>query len=72
MLKLLEKMTEEKNNETVAPTDKLIQVKLPGDMVKIFDDIKEIRSTKFESLSNVQITIDAVKKYHEILTGENA
>lgn len=62
-------MTEEKNNQEPG---KLIQVKLPSDMDKIFADIKAIRSKKFEPLSNVQITIDAVKKYHEILTGKSA
>ena len=62
-------MTEEKNNHEPG---KLIQVKLPSDMDKIFADIKAIRSKKFEPLSNVQITIDAVKKYHEILTGKSA
>ena len=62
-------MAEEKNN---IQKDKLIQVKLPADMYGIFADIKAIRSKNFESLSNVQITIDAVKKYHEILTGKSS
>ncbi len=45
--------------------DKLIQVKLPSEMNKLFDEIKVVRAANFEPLTNLSIVIDAVKEYHK-------
>ncbi len=44
---------------------KLIQVKLPGEMGKLFDDLKEVRNKNCEPTSYLSIVIDAVKAYHQ-------
>lgn len=45
--------------------DKIIQIKLPGEMSQLFDDIKEVRTKNFENTTNQQIVIDAIKAYHQ-------
>lgn len=61
-------MSSQENTEKIP---KSIQVKLPCEMNSIFAEIKEKRSKNFESLSNTQIVIDAIKKYHATITSKN-
>ncbi|WP_217653120.1 hypothetical protein [Fibrobacter sp. UWH9] len=44
---------------------KTIQVKLPGEIGKLFDDLKEVRNKNFEPTSYTSIVMDAVKAYHQ-------
>lgn len=42
-----------------------IQVKIPGEMSPLFEDLREVRSANFEPTSNLSIVIDAVKSFHK-------
>lgn len=42
-----------------------IQVKLPVEMTPLVEEIKQVRSEKFEPKSNKAIVIDAIKNYHK-------
>lgn len=42
-----------------------IQVKLPPEMENLFNELKIVRASYFEPLSNTAIVIDAVKEYHK-------
>lgn len=46
----------------------IIQIKLPTDMNKLFDDLKEIRAKNFEPTTYLSIVCDAVKAYHKSKT----
>lgn len=51
----------EKKEAEMAET---VQVKLPPEMTPLFDEIRAVRATRFESLSNKAIVIDAIKQMH--------
>lgn len=43
----------------------MIQLQLPDEMSKFFDDIKAVREKNLEPSTNRQIVIDAVKDLHK-------
>lgn len=42
-----------------------IQIKLPTEMNRIFEDLKEVRAKNFEPTSNLSIAVDAIKAFHK-------